>query len=58
MLRGWKGKDLHVVYKLEAKGTKRRGRSRRGWIGSVKDVLHVRGTDIQEARECIHDGSE
>ena len=46
------------LYESEVREVRMRSRPRRGWNDCGKDVLCMRGRDIQVARECVHDGNE
>jgi len=38
-----------------APGTRSQRRNRISWIGNVKEDLHQRGSNIQQAAECVKD---
>ena len=42
------------MYESYVKGTRGRGRPIRGWIGSIKNVLHACYLRIQAVRESVH----
>jgi len=46
------------VYESEMQGRRCRGRPRKGWMDSVKEVLSKRGLNIQEAKVCVQDRRE
>ena len=52
MFRGWR------VYESDAREKERGERPRGILTDSAKDVLHIRGLNIQRGRECTHDRSE